>query len=166
MQQQSNAIGEATIWRETDPDRINDVINHPSVRDWVRGSAMGNLDVMTVIASDAAVALFGEFGGFVFLRIVPGIYDTHSAVLPEGRGEWGLRTAKAAIRWMFEKEGALEIMVACPKGEQAVHTLSKSVSANFKYVGEIRNGWRIHGRSVPSEIFSLTKTDWQKGRLH
>jgi hypothetical protein len=153
---------DSMIWRETDSDRINQIINHPEGLRLAIDPVGGSLDVTPVLDNAALIALFGNFGGFMFWRLVPGIYEAQVTVLPEGKGEWALRAARSALRWMFEKEGALEIMMAAAQGDSAAHAVIKNISPGSKYRGQIENGWLRNGQLVPSDIFSLTKMDWEK----
>lgn len=142
---------------------VNEVINHPSVHPWVCGPIDGPLDVTESIGDGSYTALFGEHGGFLFWRMGCGIYDAHSAVLPEGRGKWALDAAKDALAWMFEREGALEIMMSVPKGNIAVRALVRRLKAKFR--GSIENGWCIGGQMVPVDVYSLTRADYERCRL-
>jgi len=152
------------IERQFDGQAVNRIVNHPSIYPWVCGPLEGqDLDLSGPIGDGSYIALFGEFGGFLFWKLTDGIYDAHSAVLPEGRGKWALGAAREALAWMFHHEGAVEIMMAVPKGNLAVRALVRSLKA--KYTGNIEDGWMIDGNSVASDIFSLTKTDWEQCQL-
>src|SRR6185312_10059007 len=99
----------------------------------------------------------GEYGGFLFWRVEPGIYDAHSAVLPEGRGPWAIKAACKALDIMFEGD-ALEIMMVCPKGNIAVLTLVRMLKAKFR--GTIEDGWWRDGKAIPADVYSMTRDDW------
>lgn len=151
------------IERQFDGETVNRIVNHPSIYPWICGPAKGHaLDLSDLIESGAYIALFGEYGGFLFFKVADGIYDAHSAILPEGRGKWALRAAHQALRMMFDGD-AVEILMAAPKGNLAVLSLIRSVKA--KHRGKIEDGWVLNGASVDSEIFSLTKTDYEKCQL-
>jgi hypothetical protein len=139
---------------------VNEIVNHPSIHPWISGPIEGPLDLTGLIEDGSYIPLMGEFGGFMFWRLSGGVYDAHSAVLPEGRGKWTKEAAIEALHWMFEKEGAKEIMMAAPKGNLAVLILIRSLKAKFR--GRIENGWHLKGQYVPSEIYSLTKADFEK----
>jgi hypothetical protein len=128
------------IWRETDPGRISAVVNHP------RGGAR--------------IAFAGDHGCFVFLNLNDGIYEARGTVLLSGRGKWAHAAAKEALRRMFEEEGAREIMMAAPKGNLAVRALIRSLKP--KYLGRIESAWFWDGQWVPSDIFSVTRMDFEQ----
>ncbi len=150
------------IERQRTAEHVNCVVNHPSVYPWVRGPIEGPIDLTGLIESGNYVALFGEYGGFLFWNMGQGVYDAHSAVLPEGRGKWAVLAAQHALQWMFEKEDAREIMMAVPKGNLAVRALVRVLQAKFR--GTIEDGWIQNGKLVPTDVFSLTKMDWQECR--
>jgi hypothetical protein len=147
------------IARQMSAAVINEIVNHPSIYPWVSGPVNGPLDLSKLIESGDYVALFGEHGGFLFYRVADVVYDAHSAVLPDGRGRWAIRAAHEALRMMFETD-AEEILMAAPKGNLAVLSLIRSLKA--KYLGTIDGGWWLKGEPVPSDIYSLTKTDYEK----
>ena len=141
MQQETHSIDQPIIRRETSPDRINQVIKHPEVHRWVMGIDPGRLDAAVAVA--ALIVLFGKFGGFLFWRISPVVYEAQAAVLPEGRGKWALRAAKQALKYIFEEEGALEVLAGAPKGDATAHAFIRGVSPKAKYVGDVANCWVI-----------------------
>lgn len=151
------------IERQSSAVLVNEIINHPSIHPWVCGPIKGPLDVTESIEDGSYTALFGEHGGFLFWKMGGGIYDAHSAVLPEGRGKWAIRSAHEALRWMFEKEDAQEIMMTVPKGNIAVRALVRVLKAKFR--GTIESGWWRDGRAIPCDVYSITKMDWEQCRL-
>lgn len=150
------------IERQTSAQKVNQVVNHPSVYPWVCGPVSGPLDLSQAIESGDYIALFGEHGGFLFWKVAPGIYDAHSAVLPEGRGRWALDAAREALRQMFASD-AQEILMAVPKGNLAVRALVRVLKAQFR--GTIDNGWWNEGRPIPADIYSLIKSDFEQCQL-
>lgn len=149
------------IERQSDGELVNRIVNHPSIYPWICGPLEGQpLDLSPAIDSGSYIALFGEHGGFLFWNLGNGIYDAHSAILPEGRGSWAILAAQKSLKFMFEREGSQEIMMATPKGNVAVRALVRCLKA--KYRGTIENGWFMNGQFVPSAIYSMTKTDWEE----
>lgn len=147
------------IDRQMSAEFVNRVVNDPSVYPWVCGPAEGiPLDLTDYIKDGRYIALMGEHGGFLFWLIQDGIYDAHSAVLPDGRGLWAVLAAQHALRMMFNDYDANEIMMACPKGNVAVKALVRCLKAKPR--GKIENGWWLNGKPVASDIYSMTKEDW------
>lgn len=152
------------IERTYSAQRVNEVLNHPSVYPWVIGPFSGVLDCTEAIIDGNMIALFGEHGGYLFSQVCDGVYDGHSAVLPEARGRWAISAAREAVAFMFRNTAAKEIMMACPHGNLAVRGLVRILKA--KYRGTIIDGWYLNGQIVPSDIYSLTKSDWEKCQQH
>jgi hypothetical protein len=101
--QETRSIDQPIIRRETNPDRINQVITQPEVHRWVMGIDPGRLDA--AVAVDALIVLLGKFGGFLFWRVTPTFYEAQAAALPEGRGKWALRAAKRALKYAVGEVG-------------------------------------------------------------
>jgi hypothetical protein len=87
------------IERTYNPDFINSVINDPSVRDGAEVKGIG--DVSEIIRSLNNYVLVSEFGGFVGIKKMAGLYECHTQFLPEGRGEHAVRAARESLRYMF-----------------------------------------------------------------
>lgn len=137
---------------------VNAVINDPSVRPWICGPLEGRIDLEPLLEANKVLALFGIHGGFLFYHLGHGVYDAHSAVLPEGRGRWALKAAKAALDWVFA-HGAEEVMMSVPQGNDAVRGLVRLLKAKKR--GIIEDGWWLAGRLVPIDVYSVVKDDWQ-----
>lgn len=151
------------IERQKSAVLVNEIINHPSIHPWVCGPIEGPLDVTKSIEDGSYTALFGEYGGFLFWNLGRGVFDAHSAVLPEGRGAWAILAAQRSLIWMFDKGGAQEIMMTVPKGNVAVRALVRVLKAKFR--GTIENGWWRDGHAIPCDVYSITKTDWEQCQL-
>lgn len=151
------------IERQRSAALVNEIVNHREVHPWICGPIDGPLDLTQAIEDGSYIALMGEFGGFMFWNMGFGIYDAHSAVIPEGRGKWAIKAAKAALRHMFEDVGAIEIMMSVPKGNLAVLALVRSLKAKFR--GRIENGWTLSGVSVPVDVYSMTIADFKQCQL-
>ena len=76
------------IRREYTADKLNSVLNCPEVRPYVAEVPDGYLDLSRGVKNTNNVLLMGEFGGCFFIKVLPGVYEVHTQVLPEGRGEW------------------------------------------------------------------------------
>lgn len=78
-----------------DADRINALVNDPSIRPHVGGDGKSWLDLSAAVADEQNVFLLGEHGGFAFTWSAPRTYEVHTFILPAGRGKW----ARAAARF-------------------------------------------------------------------
>jgi hypothetical protein len=124
----------------------------------VRGGSDGALDLTAAVHDPRNVLLSSQHGCLIFARLSPGIYEVHSAVLPEGRGRWAADFARACLHWMFTRTDALEIVTKCPRGNLAARTLALHVGMKPAFV--VPDAWEIKGRKVDCEIMSLPLQSW------
>lgn len=146
------------IERALDANRVNQIVNDPSIYPWIKGVHKGPLDTTRVIENKNNVVLVAEHGCLLFIKIQAGIYDFHASVLPEGRGAWMQESAAAAFHWMFTKTDAYELMTKCPDG----NVLSKLGARNVGCSLQFRTGaiWPTEGRLVPVDVYSLLIQHW------
>jgi hypothetical protein len=148
------------IERIFDGEKINHIVNDPSVYPWVKGNCEGPLDLGPLLKDNRHVALMGNLGGCVFAQHSQGIYEAHSQFLPEGRGEKALETVREALHWMFTRSDAVEIWTRAPKGNLAARALAKAIGGREDMT--VKNGWVQDGEVIPATIFSLTIQDWMR----
>lgn len=141
-----------------DYTRIAEVANHPSVQPWVNQDS-GSLSFFDAVNDRNNIFLFGAYGGFYFRNMNGRVFDAHSMILPEGRGFWALQAAENALDWMFNKTNAQEITMSVPYGNIAVRALVKRLGASLR--GKIKDGWKLKGKNVDIDVYSLTKEDWK-----
>lgn len=91
-----------TLTRCYDPERVNTLVNHPSIRPHIGGDPETELDLTAAVADEANVFLMGDHGGFAFTWSAPRTYEVHSFVLPEGRQGWAAEMALLARKWMAD----------------------------------------------------------------
>lgn len=147
------------IRRERTADRINGIVNHPSIYPFVRGSAEGPLDLTDPIANEANVCLMGKHGGVFFEKLIGGMYEAHTQILPEGRGQWAIDMVRACLHWMFTRTDAMEIITRCPT--RASKALAVSIGGKFEFRAE--RGYLLGSRWVPADIYALRIHDWFRG---
>jgi hypothetical protein len=148
------------ITRTFDAAWINAVANHPDVTRWVRGWALGPIDITAAVADRNNVALIGEFGGVFFVKLQPGLYEFHAQVLPAGRGRWTLRMMRAALAWMFARTDAVEMMARIPRGNLAALTLIRALKGVKDF--HLPRGWIVDLDPVPADVYGLRIQDWMR----
>jgi hypothetical protein len=148
----------AKIGRERHATRLNRIANHPDVRPFVAGPLEGDLDFTDVIRNDANILLMSQHGGILFTPVIDAVYEAHTLVLPEGRGEWAADMVRAALHWMFTRTGCLEVMTKCPKGNLAATTLTRSMGLRPAYWTAPQ--WPLRGEIVPCHVHTLTIQEW------
>lgn len=147
------------IWREHDAIGLNIILNHPEVRPWVADiNTEGPLDVSHVVANSDNILLMGEYGAILFICIMPGTYECHTQILPDGRGEWASKFAISVLDWMFAKSNAWEVTTRVPEGHIGALALSRSVG--FRHEFTSMEPCRFHGKIVPAHILRLSIHEW------
>lgn len=149
------------IERAVSAYRLNEIVNDPSIYPWVCGSLLGHpLDLSDVVADRGNVALVGEHGAVIFARHQPGFYEAHTQVLPSGRGQWTLAMVNEALRWMFCRTDAVEIVTRVPRGNYAARALARAISGVYEFTAH--RGWVFENNIIPADIFALRIQDWIK----
>lgn len=148
------------IERTFDADQVNAIINHPAVYPWVSPVEGQPLNSAPLLANRANVALFGEFGGAIFIVHQPGYYEIHTQVVPQGRGPWALNAMRDSLRWMFTRTDAMEIVTRVPKGNLAARAMAKAVHGVYEFTNPA--GWSFKGHSIPADIFAWRIQDWMR----
>ncbi len=141
-------------------ERINQIINHPSIFPSICGSKPFPLDMSEAVRNPDNYFLVGEHGCVLFIKHQHGIYEFHTSVLPEGRGQWMLDGAKYAFNHMFTKTDAYELMTQCPDGNLSAKAGARAVGCtNVFRTGEI---WPSNGKMVCVDVWSILIQHWVK----
>lgn len=153
MMTPAELLDSSFLRRETDARYINEIINHPSVRSTVLAPDAGVLDLTAVVANRANVVLTGEHGGVIFIKKMPGLYEMHTAVLPEGRGRWMVAGSEHAFHYMFTQTDCIEILTLTPRGNIAAKAGAQAVG--------MTNDWTCD-LPVESSVYTLHVQNWAK----
>lgn len=145
------------IQRHTEAAHLNSILNHPEVLPWITDKP---LDMTPVMENPHLIALYGEYGGQVYQRLQPGLFEAHSAFVPEGRGEWALAATQQTLKWIFTRTEAVEIVTRVPAGNAAARALAKSIGGVHDFT--LPHGWVKDGKPIPADVFSLTVQGWMK----
>ena len=119
--------------RSHDPERLNELVNHPAVRPDVGGDGESHLDLAAVLADEQNVLLLGPAGGFLATWTAPETYEIHTFILPDGRGPQAFDLARQGKAWMTE-HGATHLWTRVNR--QHRHTRLFTLKAGFKPCGE------------------------------
>lgn len=145
------------IERHLTAEALNNIVNDPHVRPFV---APGNqpLDLTSQLANTNNVALVGEFGACVFLKLLPGVYEVHTQVRKEGRGAWTNEMTKACTAWMFINTDAYEILTRVPKGHVGAKVATINAGGRFDFTREKECLFR--GNLIDVHVYSFRIQDW------
>lgn len=145
------------IWREKDARSFNSVVNDPDVYPDLSSKA-GPIDLTVQLADDRNYCLCGTFGGCLFNYAMPGLYEVHTAVRADGRGEWARALADAVLWWMFINTDAWEIATRVPEGHTAAKALTLRAGMRHDFITTPGAIWR--GKLTPMHTYTLHVSEW------
>lgn len=149
----------ALVERSFDIERINAILNHPSVRPDVADQTAVTLDATAAVQDHRNYLILGEHGGCLNFFVLPGVYEVHTFVLPEGRGAWALAAASEIAHYMFTKTDAYDIYTRIPRPHIAAKQLALSIAgARFEFTPDMPCKFRE--KDVECDIFSARIHDW------
>lgn len=149
---------DAMISVQTSADFANAVLNHPAVRPDVADVADGAIDLTRALDERKCLVLGGQHGIFVVTCIAAGIWEVHTAILPEGRGAWAREFAQKGASYMFHATDAAEILTRVPQGHDGAERLTKYMGFRYQFTSPPECLFR--GEKVPCHIWSLSIQDW------
>jgi len=139
-------------------ERINALINHPSIFPHVSCGMPFPLDIADVLAQEGVVAYDGAVGAVIFEPVVddgPGVYEGHYFFLPEGRGKVAIRFGQQALRCMFERHNARLIWGYTPWDNVAARAFNRLVG--LKSFGKSMKRLLPWGPMVPVEVVYIER---------
>jgi len=141
------------IERVFEAARANEIINHPAVRPYVAALGTGEIDLAPVAAHPDIFILLGDYGVFVLRRLMPGVLEVHTQVLPDGRGEWTDSFIQAGIRWIFTNTDAFEIVTRVPEGHLPAKATTIRSGMTYEFTPDAP--YLFRGRLRPVHIYSI-----------
>jgi hypothetical protein len=121
------------IARTFDANRINVLVNHPTIRPFVGGDGKSILDLTNAVMDRKNIFLLGEHGGFAFTWCAPRTFEIHTFILPEGRGALASKLAIEA-RSLMQELGARHLWTRV--AESMAHVLKFTLNAGFEIDGK------------------------------
>lgn len=134
--------------RSFDADRINFLVNHPTIRPHAGGDGVSYLDFGPLLTEENHF-LSGEHGGVFFHWCAPDVYEVHIFILPEGRGRWAYDFAQAGLDYA-RSIGAIQLWARVTTRQMRLFTLA---------TGFVRRGERSF--SCQGHIDSYSIFDWR-----
>jgi hypothetical protein len=145
--------------RTMDPATLNRVANSPDVRPTLGGS--GPIDLSGLIADPNNIALECEFGGFLVVKLEPGVYECHSMFLTEGRGSEVLTAMRSGLNYMFVRTDCIEMVTKAPEGNKAAFGAARIMGFSVTY--RLDKGWPLeNGGFGPVDCMSLPIAKWMQ----
>lgn len=147
------------LQRTMDAGHVNRILNDPSVRPTLGG--VGELDISAVLENPANIALFNEQGGFIALPLDTDLYEIHTQFLPEGRGPQLVSVTLEALRWIFTKTPALQVVTKCPACNPGALGLARAIGGTLLF--ERDGAWPLPDGSMGSVTYmGLTLDAWKR----
>jgi hypothetical protein len=140
-----------------DASRLNALLNDPRVRPWIANGDQP-VDVTPQVSNPKHVFLLGDHGACCFLQLMPALYEAHTAVLPEYRGEWTNQLTEAAVNHMFLATDAYEIVTRVPKGHIGARTAAVTRGTRYEMTRE--NECVFMDRRCDVHLYSFRLQDW------
>lgn len=135
-------------------------MNHPAVFPWVSRPGEPPIAMSAVVRDPRNVVLLGQHGGIAFHWVMSGLYDTHTAITPLGRGGWAESFGAACRHWMFTRTDAVELVTKVPTSNLPARALTRRVpggAVEFMLPG----AWtRRDGRPDDIEVWGVRIQDW------
>lgn len=155
-----NGIPALCVSREYSAERVNSVVNHPDVRPWMGSIELGPLDLSGAVADPRNVLLMGQGGGLLFMQLEAGLYEVHTQFLPEHRGKEAVAVVRDALRWMFTRSDAVEIVTRVPKGNDGALGLVRAIRGQLQF--ERPKVWPTPAGMVDVAYYSKTIMSWAR----
>lgn len=143
------------IRRTMNPEALNALANHPDIRPFIGGDGESVLDLSAQVRDPKNVALLADCGAWMLFHLAPGEFELHTMFLPAGRGKTYFSQAKEALRWMFTRTDATEIMTKCPDANPA--TRMAALLMGFRERFHLDDAWP-DGSGVGHYAFTID--DW------
>lgn len=147
-----------SVVREFSSERINRIVNDPSVRPWVAMPHQGYIDLTPMVADLRNVLLMADGGGFFFHQQEPGIYEVHTQFLDTHRGENVIAAAQDAERFMFTRTDCIEIRSKVPEHNKAALGFARAMRYELQF--ERANAWPTHDGPVAVKYYARTINQW------
>jgi hypothetical protein len=135
--------------RSFDADRLNYLVNHPTIRPTSGGDGKSFIDLEPHLI-EMNHFLDGDHGGVFWHWSGPDAYEAHIFILPEGRGQWAHKFALEAIAYA-EALGAIHLWARVTDR----HTQIFTRRVGFKPRGE--KTFDLGFGPVPYKLF-----DWRR----
>lgn len=150
--------------RTLDASAFNEIIKHPDVR-----PLLGFADPSVEVDLTAVVGNIDNFafltphgdGGYLLLKLQPGLYAAHTLALPTARGRPMIRLMREGFAAMFKASDAVEIITQIPDGNANAKALSDV--AGFRDTFRRESFFPMNGELVGCQFRSLGYADWVMG---
>lgn len=155
---------EVVLKHSTDAERLNWLVNHPTITDGVRDdSNVGDLDLSPFLGPESPhiflhIFVDGMEAGFFFLANFGAFYELHSGLLPEFRGRIALQCGREMQKWVFAHTYTNELRTWAWSTSKHVLLLAKV--AGFSETSRNVHPVPVNGFLVERVSMTLTRCQW------
>lgn len=137
---------------------FNVMANEPSVRPWLGG--VGELDLSSTVENPDNVCFLTENddGGYICVKLQPGLYNAHTLSLPSARGKPMLNLMRDGFATMFMATDAIEIATMVPDGAESANRWADV--AGFREMFRREAFFPLMDEKVGASFRSLHYADW------
>lgn len=139
--------------RTFDPALLNEIANRDDVRPFLGGS--GELDLRLTVENPANFAFVNQYGGFVTIALMPGLYEVHTIFTPERDGvNEILKLAAESQAFMFLHSDCMELITRVPEQNRPARILA--VKGGFRPFAQQKDWEPGHD----ADVLRITLEDW------
>lgn len=143
--------------RTMDAAFLNSVAAHPEVKPYVGPLSADGLT--QALLNSAHVALQGDLGGFIGIKLADSIYECHSLFLPEGRGAYSLDAMREGLRYLFTRTDCMKVVTKVPEGNKAALGAARTMGFSNAFV--LERGWLQEDSTLGKvSIMTLSLEKW------
>jgi hypothetical protein len=146
------------VRRVFDATEINPIVNHPEVFPRVAEWGSNPIDLAALIADHRNVMLMGIGGGIFFHFLDIGLYEAHTAFLPEHHGLETLDFARDAITWMMTNTDCIELVTKVPVFNRPAMTFTLAAGLTFDF--ERQDAWNGPDGRCGVRYYSMSYQRW------
>lgn len=150
------------VVREFSAERLNAVVNDPSVRPWVGAPGNGYIDTMPLLTNPNSVLLMAPdgTGGLLFTAMELGQYEVHTQFVAGARGAHALRCVMDALHYMFTRTDCVEVLTRVPEGNKGALGLVRAIKGELMFT---RQGvWPTDKGLVSVGYYAMPIMSWAK----
>jgi hypothetical protein len=150
------------VFRSYNPHIYNKILQHPSVQRWVSIPGEPAPDMSKFVKDRNNVLLMVDEDGAMFFDLLEaGVFEVHTAFLPQIRGGKAIEACGRAAAYMFTQTEASEIWTRCPANNLPAIALTRRVGGKYQYTD--KEAWPTPIGMVDVHWYKQTLDDWLSG---
>jgi RimJ/RimL family protein N-acetyltransferase len=155
---------------DEDKNLLNEIYSHEAVWPWIKDDnvteefryKLGEM-IFDTTKSNSIILTDGKFISFWLKPMNSICYEVHTAVTPDGRGQYAIDIGEQAINWMFDNTNCRKIISYIPVDNRAATLFS--LKCGFKKEGLITDSFLKDGKIINQHIVGRAKKCQQQDQL-